>query len=260
MIDVHAHLCFPPFDPYRDKLIEVARREILGIVGSSARHDEGVKLLELASKNSDFIFPTLGYHPTEGKGLEGVFKLIEENKGKVVGVGEVGLDYHWEKDPKKRDEQKEVFRKFIDLAKKLKKPIVIHSWDAERDCFEMVKDGGLDCVFHCYSGSRELAGEIIKKGFFISVSTQVLFSKGIRKVAKDIPLGQILLETDAPFLSPYKMGMELPKDYPFPPEINAPWNIKLSGAKIAELRKIPTEELLQHAKENAVGVFGLPLK
>ncbi len=260
MIDVHAHLCFPPFDPFRDKLIEVARKEIAGIVGSSARHDEGISLLELAERNSDFIFPTLGYHPTEGKGLEGVFKLIEENKGRVVGVGEVGLDYHWEKNPKKREGQKEIFQRFIELAGKLKKPIVIHSWDAEQDCFEMVKDSGLTCVFHCYSGSRELAREIIRKGFYISVSTQVLFSKGIRKIAKDVPLGQILLETDAPFLSPFKMGFQCPEGYPFPADINAPWNIKLSGAKIAELRKIPAERILQHAKENAVRVFSLPLK
>ncbi len=260
MIDVHAHLCFPPFDPYRDKLIEVARKEIAGIIGSSARHEEGISLLELAESNKDFVFPTLGYHPTEGEGLEGVINLIEENKGRIVGVGEVGLDYHWEKDPKKHEEQKEVFQRFIDLAKKLKKPIIIHSWDAERDCFEMVKDSDLDCVFHCYSGGRELAGEIIRKGFYISVSTQVLFSKGIRKIAKDVPLEQILLETDAPFLSPFKMGMEPPKEYPFPADMNAPWNIKLSGAKIAELRKIPAEQLLNHAKENAVRVFGLPLK
>lgn len=257
MIDIHAHICFPPFDPYREMVVERARKEMKAIVASSARHDEGLCVLELASKNPGFIFPTLGYHPTEGEGLEDVFKLIQKNRDNIVGIGEVGLDYHWEKDAKKQENQRDVFQRFIELAKKLRKPLVIHSWDAEQDCFGMVRDSGLECVFHCYSGGRELAKEITDKGFYISVSTQVLFSKGIRKIAKDIPLNQLLLETDAPFLSPFKMGMEAPPDYPLPPDINAPWNIKLSGAKIAELRKIPAETLLEQAGKNAVHVFGL---
>ncbi len=164
-------------------------------------------------------------------------------------MGEVGLDYHWEKDPEKHEIQKEIFSKFIELAKYLGKPLVIHSWGAERDVYEMVKDSGLKCIFHCFGGKRDLAKEIFSKGFYISISTMVLFSKNVRKVAKDIPMNRLLLETDSPFLSPDKD--KDPRNYP--------WNIKLAAEKIAELRKIPKEEVLESAKRNAIEVFDLKI-
>ncbi len=250
MIDTHAHLCFPDFDNDREEVIRKCRQELAAVIVSSARYDESVLALETCEKHPDFLFPTLGYHPTEGTNLEGVLKLIRENKEMLVGIGEVGLDFHWEKNPEKRKKQREIFSKFIDLAEKLKKPIVIHSWDAERECYEMVKDSGLVCVFHCFSGKRELAEEIIKnKNFFISISTQVLFSKNIRKIAKAVPIDQLLLETDSPFLSPDKE-----KD-----RRNYPWNILLSARKIAGLRKMEKEEILEAAKKNAVRVFDLKI-
>lgn len=250
MIDTHAHLCFPDFDKDREEVIRKCRQELSAVIVSSARYDEGVLALETCEKHPDFLFPTLGYHPTEGTNLEGVLKLIRENKEMLVGIGEVGLDYHWEKDPGKREKQKAIFLKFIKLAEELKKPLVIHSWDAERECYEMVKDSGLVCVFHCFSGKRGLAEEIVRnKDFFISVSTNVLFSKNIRKLAKMIPVDQMLLETDSPFLSPDKE-----KD-----RRNYPWNILLSAKKISDLRKTSDSEILGAAKRNAMRVFDLKI-
>jgi TatD DNase family protein len=248
MIDVHAHLCFPNFEKDVADVVKRCREEIDGVVVSSARYDEGLKVLELCKRNRGFLFPTLGYHPTEGTDHEGVMRLIRENRELVVGVGEVGLDYHWESEPGKRKVQEAVFRKFIGLARELRKPLVIHSWDAERECFELVKDSGLACVFHCFSGSRELAQEILQvPDFYISVSTQVIFSKGVRKVARAVPLERLLLETDAPFLSPVKG------------ERNSPWNIIRSAEKIADLRDLDSADILNAARENAVRVFGLRL-
>ena len=248
MIDVHAHLCFPNFEKDLDEVVERCRKEMAGVIVSSARYDEGIRALELCRRNPGFLFPTLGYHPTEGTDPEGVMRLIRENQELVVGVGEVGLDYHWEKDPGKRKEQEAIFRRFIGLARELGKPLVIHSWDAEPECFGLVKDSGLACVFHCFSGSRELAREILKvPEFYISVSTQVIFNKGVRKVARDIPMDRILLETDAPFLSPVKG------------ERNFPWNIMLSAEKVAELRDMDSEEILGAARDNAARVFCLRL-
>jgi TatD DNase family protein len=249
LIDIHAHLCFPNFEKDLDEVVERCRQEIDGVVVSSARYEEGLKVLELCKKNPGFLFPTLGYHPTEGTNPDGVLKLIRENRYLVVGVGEVGLDYHWETDSRKRKGQEGIFRKFIELAKEIKKPLVIHSWDAERECFDMVKDSGLVCIFHCFSGDRELAGEILHvPDFYISISTQVIFNKSIRKLAKKMPLERLLLETDAPFLSPVKG------------ERNFPWNITRSAEKIAELRDMDSSEILNAARENAVRVFGLKLK
>lgn len=247
MIDIHCHLCFPGAYKNVNQVVLRAKKEMVGIIASSARYDEGLKVLDLAEKNKDFVFPTLGYHPTEGTEYEGVLKLIEENRDKIVGVGECGLDYHWEKDPGKIEGQKKIFQKFIDIAKKTNIPLVIHSWDAEQECFDMVRDSGVRCVFHCYSGSRELAQEILDSGFWISVSTQVCFSKNHRKLVKLIPLEKILLETDAPWLSPNK------------PEPNYPWNIKISAEKIADIKKVSKEEVLEYARKNAIKFFSLDI-
>jgi len=249
MIDIHAHLCFGDYDRDMGQIIAKCREELAAVVVSSARYDEGLKALALAQKYRHFIFPTLGYHPTEGDEPEKIMQLIKANAEKIVGVGEAGLDHHWEKDSEKRKRQKEIFLQFIDLAKKLKKPLVIHSWDAESACFGMVKDADMKAIFHCFSGPRELAKEIVARGFYISISTMVLFSKNIRKIAKDTPLGRLLLETDSPFLSPNKE--QDPRNYP--------WNIKLSAAKIAELKGIKSDDVLLKAKENAVRLFRLEI-
>jgi len=250
MIDIHAHMCWKSYKKDIDQIIARCRQEISGVIVGSARYDEGIETLDLCSKYPGFLFPTLGFHPIEGgNDPEKIMELIKKNADKIVGVGEVGMDYHWEKDTEKHEQQREIFSRFIDLAGKLKKSLVIHSWDAERECFEAVKGLDVPVVFHCFSGKRDLAKEIVSNGFYISISTMVLFSKNIRKVAKDIPMDKLLLETDSPFLSPDKD--KDPRNYP--------WNIKLSARKIAELRKITDKEVLESVKENAVKVFNLEI-
>lgn len=250
MIDIHAHLCFGDYDKDLDEVIAKCKQEISGVIASSARYDEGLKVLQLAEKHPGFIFPSLGFHPTEGgNDPEKIMNIIKENSDNIVAVGEVGLDHHWEKDPEKREIQKKRFSKFIQLAKSLGKPLVIHSWDAERECFETLKGSNVPAVFHCYSGKRDLAKEILSEGFYISISTMVLFSKNVRKVAKDMPLDKILLETDSPFLSPNKQ--EDPRNYP--------WNIKLAAAKVAEIKGITKDEVLEKAKVNAKQLFDLKI-
>lgn len=250
MIDIHAHLCFGDYDKDLDEVIAKCKEELAGVIVGTARYEEGMKALSTVSKHPGFLFPTLGFHPTEGgKDPERIMEMIKSNSEKIVGVGEVGLDYHWEKDQEKQRIQKERFSKFIELAEKLSKPLVIHSWDAESECYEMVKDSGAKSIFHCFSGKRDLAKKIVSRGFYVSISTQVLFSKNIRKIAKDMPLDKLLLETDSPFLSPDK-GKD-PRNYP--------WNIKLSAEKIAEIKNISKEEILEKAKENAIRVFDLKI-
>ncbi|MEM5871802.1 MAG: TatD family hydrolase [Candidatus Aenigmatarchaeota archaeon] len=248
MIDIHAHLCFGDYDKDMDIIISRCKNELAAVIVGSARYEECIKALVLSNKYPNFIFPTLGYHPTEGgEEVEKIFELIEKNKDKIVGIGEVGLDYHWEKDKIKRKKQKEIFVKFIELAEKLNKPMVIHSWDAEEECFEILKSYNVQAVFHCFSGSKELSKKIVSEGFYISISTMVLFSKDVKKIAKILPMDKLLLETDSPFLSPNKE-----KD-----RRNYPWNIKLSAEKIAELRGISKEDILMAAKENAIKFFRL---
>jgi TatD DNase family protein len=272
MIDVHAHLCFEPFDKDREIIVRECKKRMKAVIVSSARYDEGLCVLELLKrqkKNATAseegkLFATLGYHPTEGGGNpEKTMELIRQNRDNIVGVGEVGLDYHWEKDPGKREGQKGQFSDFIKLADELGKPLVIHSWDAEPECFEMVKGFRHGVVFHCYSGSKDLAREILEKGFFISFSTQVLFSKNHRKLAKFVPLKQMLLETDAPFLSPFKhmnRNGSRQKEGGFDPQRNYPWNVELTAGKIAELRKIDVQEVIRATDRNAEQLFKLDSK
>lgn len=249
MIDTHAHLVFPEFDKDREDIIAEARKKMTAIIASSARYDESLKVMELCRKHRGFIFASLGYHPVEGTELEKTIQLIRDSKENIVAVGEVGLDFHWVKDKEKQELQRNVFERFINLAKEIKKPLVIHSWDAERDCYDMVQESGVECIFHCYSGKKDLAEEIIKSGFFISISTNVMFSKSLRKVARDLPLDRILLETDAPFLDPDRDRKR-----------NVPWNIELSARKIAEIRKISKDIVIKATTENAIKLFGLRLQ
>jgi TatD DNase family protein len=261
MIDIHAHLCFDDFEGVREKVAAECAREMKAVIVGTARHDEAVCALGLCARHGN-LFPTLGYHPVEGgPGPERIMELAGKNADRIVGIGEVGLDYHWEKNAAKRKLQKAVFSKFIELAEGLGKPLVIHSWDAEEDCFKMVKDAGIPVIFHCYSGSGELAQRILGKGFFISFSTQVLFSKAHRKLAKAVPLSQMTLETDAPFLSPYNYlrakGREGLLKEGFDPNANYPWNVRFSAEKIAEIKKVAVSEVLERTTSNAVKVFGL---
>jgi len=261
MIDIHAHLCFPDFDADRERIVSECLAGMRAVVVSSARYEEGLRALRLA-EGRPRLAVTLGYHPTEGgAGPDKIIDLIRSSRGRIAGIGEVGLDYHWEKDPAKRAAQGEVFGRFIALAGELGKPLVIHSWDAERECFDMVKDFGGTAVFHCFSGPLALAQEIARRGFYVSISTQVLFSKDHRKLARDLPLESMLLETDSPFLSPYNYlkakGEESRLKEGFDPRPNYPWNIRLSAEKIAELKGVSASSVIDRTSDNAAAVFGI---
>jgi len=262
MIDIHAHLCFPDYGESPDRIARECQRHMDAVIVTSARYDEGVCALALCKKYSR-LFPSIGHHPVEGDRHRKTIELIRKNSESIVGIGEVGMDYHWVKDQQKREQQEVVFSDFIRLADELKKPLIIHSWDAEDECFEMVRHLDIPVIFHCFSGSGELAEKILKKGFFISFSTQVLFSKAHRKLAKLVPLEQMTLETDAPFLSPYSYlkakGEETRLKPGFNPIKNYPWHIKFSAEKIGDLKKVEPEEVLWKTKENAVKIFRLKL-
>ncbi|MBU0530118.1 MAG: TatD family hydrolase [Candidatus Aenigmatarchaeota archaeon] len=245
-IDIHAHLCFPNTYEDVDDVVKTIQKEMTAVIASSARYEEGLDVLRLAEKYPGVVFVSLGYHPFEGNNPEKTKKLILENKDRIVSVGEVGLDYHWEQNSEKREKQKVLFREFLELAKKINKPVVIHSWDAERECFEIAREYEIPLIFHCFTGSVELAKEIVDAGFYVSISTNICFSKKLKKVAKVVPMEFMLLETDAPFLDPDRDRKK-----------NVPWNIKLSAEKIAEVKEMTAEEVLEQTTKNAIKVFGL---
>lgn len=229
LVDVHAHIDFPQFDRDRDEVLKRAWKEGIVVVNSGMGSGGMKKTLELIKEYGN-IYATFGVSPTEFD--EGVIKdcinLIRDNRDRIVGIGEVGLDYHWIKDSSERIQEMNNFRGFIDLSNELDLPLVVHSRDAEADVIKMLRDSGSKAILHCFSGSVAQAEEAVKSGNLISVPTSVVYSKQKQEIVRKITLKHLVLETDAPFLAPV------------PKTRNEPVNLRLSVQKIAEVKEVDT--------------------
>lgn len=204
MIDTHCHL----FNEYYDNLDIVINK--IKEVGIKAVIVNGVDLktnkevIEL-TKKYDIVYGALGYHPTElnnfkDSDLEWLEKHINDKK--IVAVGEIGLDYHYDNTDKVL--QKQVFLKQLDIARRYNKPVIVHTRDSIGDTYELLKNSGCIGSIHCYSGSVEMAKNFVKLGFYLGIGGIVTFknAKNIIEVIKEIDLKYILLETDSPYLTP----------------------------------------------------------
>ena len=200
----------------------------------------------------DNVYGLLGIHPSEVKDwsddLTDKIKEFAKSK-KICGIGEIGLDYYWDKSFV--DLQKEVFIKQIKLANELNFPISIHDREAHKDTFDILKkyNNGSKIVMHCFSGSLEFARECIKEGWYIAIGGVVTFKNAqkIKEVAKHIPIERLLLETDAPYLTPV----------PFRGKENQPAYVKYIAEEIAALRNTTLEEIDKITTKNAMDVFNL---
>lgn len=251
--DTHAHL---NAEQYNEDLKEVIDRALsegvsnIVVVGFDRQTIE--KAMELTEKY-EFIYASVGWHPVDAIDMtEEDLQWIEElsQHPKVVALGEMGLDYYWDKSPK--DVQKEVFRKQIRLAKKVKLPIVIHNRDATADIVEILKEEGageVGGIMHCFSGSPETAKECVAMNFYISLGGPVTFknAKKPKAVADVIPLEKLLIETDCPYLAPH----------PFRGKRNEPSYVKLVAEQIAEIKGVSVEEVASVTTENAKKLFGI---
>lgn len=251
--DTHAHL---NADQYQEDLQEVIDRAlaegISRIVVVGFDRPTIKKAMELAEQ-FEFIYASVGWHPVDAIDMKDEDLVwIEELAGhpKVVALGEMGLDYYWDKSPK--DIQKQVFRRQIQLAKKVKLPIIIHNRDATADIVEILREEGANEVggiMHCFSGSPEIAKECVEMNFYISLGGPVTF-KNARKpkeVAAAIPLDKLLIETDCPYLAPH----------PYRGKRNEPSYVKLVAEQIAEIKQISIEEVASVTTENAKKLFGI---
>ncbi len=253
LFDTHVHL---NAEQYTEDLTEVINRALsegvsqMVVVGFDRPTIK--KAIELAEAY-DFLYASVGWHPVDAidmteEDLLWIEKLAQHPK--VVALGEMGLDYYWDKSPK--DIQKDVFRKQIQLARRVKLPIIIHNRDATADIIEILKQekaeevGG---IMHCFSGSPEIALECIKMNFYISLGGPVTFknAKQPKKVAEMVPLERLLIETDCPYLTPH----------PFRGKRNEPKYVKLVAEQIAEIKGITLEEVSKATTENANKVFDI---
>ena len=211
-VDSHAHIDGPEFDADRDEVIERARAAGVSVilnVGTGDPHSDAFeRAVELGRKHAG-IYTAIGTHPHDArlydqKAEEKIKALIKSER--VIAWGEIGLDFHYDNSP--RDVQVDVFRRQLRAARECELPVVIHTREAEPETIEILKSEYTGAerrgVFHCFSGSMDLAQKAIDLGFMISFSGIVTFKKAdqLREVAKQVPLDQLLVETDCPYLSP----------------------------------------------------------
>lgn len=259
MIDAHCHLEQRDYNLDLDKVIEKCRKAGLKAIVTSCAHPEDLeKTMAIVSKYSD-IFATIGLHPEYIKELKPGDKkktidFIRKNKDKIVGVGEVGLDFFWVKEDSWRRKQAELFREFITLGKTLNKPLVIHSRDAFEETIQILEEEKTKNVLMHMFGANQLVKRVVENGWMISINTILLKSKKHKKIARDIPLENLLLETDAPWLAP-KALLEGDKK-----ARNDPTSIKIVAQKIAEIKKISFEDIWKTCGKNAVEFFKLSVK
>jgi len=252
-IDTHVHL---NADQYEEDLQDVIKRareakvSKMVVIGFDTITIK--RAIQLAEEHPD-IYAVVGWHPVDAIDCtEDDLKWIEElaSHPKVVAIGEMGLDYHWDKSPK--DIQQEIFRKQIQLAKRVKLPIVIHNREATEDVVRILEEEGAEEVggiMHCFSGSVETAKQCIGLNFMISLGGPVTFknSKKPKEVATEIPLEYLLIETDAPYLAPH----------PYRGKRNEPSYVPLVAEEIARLKDLPIEEVAEKTTQNALRFFNI---
>ena len=247
LIDTHCHLNKEDYENV-DKII----KNMDGIMIASGCSDKSNReVLELVEKYPN-VYGAIGIHPEDINGInDESFKFIEENinNPKIVAIGEIGLDYYWVKDNK--EAQKEVFRRQLDLATKYNKPVIIHSRDSIQDTYDILKGYKLKGSMHCFNSSIEMAREFIKLGYKIGVGGVVTFknAKKLQDIVTELDLGNILLETDSPYLTPE----------PYRGTRNDPSKAYYVALKISELKNVKLDEILSKTSENAISLFDLPL-
>lgn len=252
IFDTHIHLNDPAFEDNYPQLIEEALANGINkmlMVGYDL--ESSIKAVKLAN-NYPFIYAAIGLHPADqfkdyDSDLQELEKLIND---RVVAIGEIGLDYHY--DPLDKERQKELFIKQLKLAKKYNLPIVIHSRDACNDTYEILKQNK-DCftkgIMHCYAYSTEAAREYKKLGFVFGIGGVVTYKNGktCKEVVTNLDISDIVLETDAPYLTPV----------PFRGKINEPKYIKYVAQTVSELKEISLEKVEEITSKTACRLFGI---
>lgn len=251
LFDTHVHLNAHQFTEDRHDIIMRAREAgvtYMNVVGFDRKTIE--LALEIVNQYEN-IYASIGWHPVDAIDMtEADLKWIEtlSKHPKVVALGEMGLDYHWDKSPK--NIQKDVFRQQIQLAKHVKMPIIIHNREATEDVLQILAEenakdvGG---IMHCYSDTPEYVPEILDMNFYISLGGPVTFKNAThpKEVAKIVPIDRLLIETDAPYLAPH----------PNRGKRNEPAYVTLVAEKIAQLRDMSVEELAKTTTKNALKLF-----
>lgn len=257
LVDVHAHLDHPLIEKKIDEVISNAKKAgIKSIITNGINHSTNIKSLEL-SKKYDLVKCAMGFYPPdalrkeigeniypiehEEANIDDEIMFIEKHKNEIIAIGEVGLDYQ---NGHEKEKQKDAFLKIIALAKKLDKPLIVHSRKAEEDVISMLEEHkSKKVVLHCFCGKKSLIKRASKNGWSFSIPPNIVRAENFQMLVKDVPISQILTETDAPYLSPFK------------DKTNEPAFIVETIKKIAELKEMTTEEIERNIFMNYQRLF-----
>lgn len=253
LIDTHAHIDMGVNEEtsLNDIISEMNEFGVKKAIIPAVEVSTQDKVVEIANSEEN-IFGMVGLFPSEAKTFtvefEEKMEEIARNNSKIVAVGEIGLDYYWDKSFV--DLQKEVFIKQIKMAQRLNLPIVVHDREAHKDCFDILKENKAENVlFHCFSGSVEFMKECVREGWYIALGGVVTFKNAVKMkdVAREVPLDRLVLETDSPYLTPV----------PYRGKPNKPAYVRYVAEEIAKIREMPLEELIDITTTNAERFFGI---
>ena len=245
LFDTHAHMDDQAFAEDRADLLNGFRSQGVGLVMNPGCSLESSRNVDRLTREYDFLYGAVGSHPDVADEVNETvleeYRMLCKQNPKIRAIGEIGLDYHYEDIP--REIQQKAFRMQMELARELNLPVIVHERDAHEDGMKIVEEfPDVTGVFHCYSGSYEMAKWLIARGWYIGF-TGVLTFKNARKaieVASQIPLDRIVLETDCPYMSPE----------PFRGKRNDPGKIYRMAERLAEIRGLPLEEIHRITMEN----------
>ena len=248
--DTHAHYDDQKFDADRETLLPAVHDFGVEYIIDPGCDEASSRAAIALAEQYPFVYAAVGVHPEELAGWSGSLNMVRDLAAhpRCVAIGEIGLDYYW--DDNHKEEQKALFRAQLALALELNKPVIVHDREAHGDCFEIVCEyPGVRGVFHCYSGSAEMAKELLKRGWYLGFDGPVTY-KNARKTLEvlDItPLERLLIETDSPYLSPV----------PHRGQRNDSRNLAFVVQKIAEVKGLSGEEIAHISLENGKRLFGI---
>jgi len=253
IFETHAHYDDDRFNEDRDELLRRLPEEGVGVVINSGASVESTRDTIRLAKEYPHVYAAVGVHPSEIEELdEDFFAWMKEQADweKTVAIGEIGLDYYWDKEPEVQERQRYWFGRQIEMAKETNLPIIVHSRDAAADTMQVMKEHHAEeipGVIHCYSYSKEMALEFIKMGYYIGVGGVVTFknAKKLKETVEAIPLEKILLETDCPYMAPE----------PYRGKRNSSLYLPYVIEEIARIKGISKEEVERVTEENARKLF-----
>jgi len=262
LFDTHSHIDFEKFDADRDAMLKRAQAAGVGSIVIPAVDADSIRRALRLVQQYDWIYMAVGVHPNSTAGWSSYHELnnlrdwVQMGGDKVVSIGEIGLDYHWDRSPK--DIQAQAFRDQLALAKELKLPVIIHNRDASADTLPILEEWAKDLppelegrpgVLHSFSAPPRYAERALAAGFYLGFTGPVTYKNAddLRAVARRVPDDKLLIETDAPFLTPK----------PYRGKRNEPAYVQYVAEKLAEVRGISVEDLATQTTQNAYRLFGL---